>query len=327
LIRLDFKGWRQFSFQKSLFNGSENSEGWKVITGVDMFVRDVYVPITERTVHLDYLTASVLPPGNVPARWLATFESGSYDPDIGSRLVLGQHVFDEEKGVSQYHLEYTTIVDNPFPSPRNPSAKVFKSYVPQEGYIRAEYETSPMETDEKTYIYAWKEYLPGATFNNVDYYFMALGQWKTYPCEEMDAPWGDLICGGGGIFNDRGLQTGAPDQIGVRYRAEPSCQESVHTYETDVWIAYALEIYWTNTENGYYQLYQNGILIDEMSGIKTLFDNFPLDNTCDMKWAMGVYSRWWSANEGTKDITYYLDDMAIFDKDHGVSIEQVLDWQ
>ena len=98
LVRLDFDGWRQVSMEKRLFNGSENSEGWGAINEVQMFVRDVYVPITERTVHLDYMTASALPPGNVPARWLATFESGSYDPDIGSRLVLGQHVFDEDNG-------------------------------------------------------------------------------------------------------------------------------------------------------------------------------------------------------------------------------------
>lgn len=326
LVRLDHVGWRQYAMEKRLFAGHENTEGWSAITDIHMFVTNAHKPITERVVHIDNLTASVLPPGNVPARWLSTFESGSFDPDIGSRLVLGQHVFDEVNNVSQYHLEYTTIIDNPMPSVRNFSSKVFQSHVPQQGYVRAEFETSPMETEEKTYIYAWKEYLPSATFDNVDFYWLALGQWKTYPCEDALAPWGDQICGGGGIFNDRSLQLGDPDQIEVRFRAEPSCYESLHTFEKDVWTAYALEIFWTTTDSGYYRLYRNGVLVDEMVGIKTLFDGFE-PGTCDMKWALGVYTNWWSDGAGTNAITYYLDDMAVFDLDHGVTIDEVIAWQ
>lgn len=324
LVLLDFEGWRQFSMEKGLFGGAENTEGWGAITDIHMFVSNANKPLTERVVHLDYLTASVLPPGNVPARFLATFESGSFSPDIGSRLVLGQHVFDEENDISQYHLEYTTIVDNPAPSERNPSAKVFKSHVPQQGYIRAEYEATHVATEGKTHIYAWKEYLPSTTFDGVDFYWLSLGQWKTYPCGEYGG-WGDSICGGGGIFNDRDLQLDPdPDQIRLRFRAEPDCYEPTHAFAKDVWTSYALEVYWTNTTAGYYRLYQDGVLLFEKVGIKTLLDNFE-PGACDMKWAMGVYSNWWST--GAKDITYYLDDMAIFDLDHGVTIEEVLTWQ
>lgn len=185
MIRLDFADWKQYAIEKRLFAGSENSDGWGAITEIHMFVTHANSPLNERTVHLDNLTASALPPGDVPARFLATFESGSYDPDVGAKtLVLGQHVFDEENDISQYHLEYTTIVDNPFPSDRNPSAKVFQSHVPQVGYIRAEYEADPVETEEKTHIYAWQEYLPSATFDHVDFLWLSLGQWKTHPCNE-----------------------------------------------------------------------------------------------------------------------------------------------
>ena len=317
IVRLDYTGWRQYAMEKGSFAGSENTEGWGAITDIHVWVK----PATERIVHLDNMTVSVLPPGNVPARWLATFESGSYDPDIGSRLPQGQHVFDEENNISQFHLEYTTIVDNPVPSERNPSSKVFKSYVPQQGYIRAEYEASSVPTEEKTHIYAWKEYLPSATFDNVDFHFLALGQWKTYPCTNTDS-----MCGGGGIFNDRSLILGDPDQLGYRFRAEPDCHEPAHDFPKDVWTSYALEVYWTNTNNGYYSLFQDGELLFEQSDIKTLFDGFEA-GSCDMKWALGVYSRWWSAGDGTEDITYYLDDMAIFDRDHGVTIDEVLAWQ
>ncbi len=326
LVRLDFAGWRQYAMEKRSFAGSENPEGWGAITDIHLFVSNAHVPLTERTVHLDHLIASALPPGNVPARFLQTFESGSYDPDIGSRLVLGQHVFDEENDISEYHLEYTTIVDNPVPSERNPSTKVFQSHVPQQGYVRAEYEANAVATDEKTHIYAWKEYLPSATFDNIDFHWLSLGQWKTYPCGEYSGGYGELICGGGGIFNDRGLQLDPdPDELSLRFRAEPSCHESAHTFEKDVWTSYAMEVYWTNTSNGYYRLYRNGSLLDEMTGIKTLLDDFQT-GTCDMKWAMGVYTNWWSVG-GTDAITYYLDDMAIFDLDHGVTIEEVLAWQ
>ena len=81
-----------------------------------------------------------------------------------------------------------------------------------------------------------------------------------------------------------------------------------------------------DTNNGYYSLFQDGELLFEQSDIKTLFDGFE-PGSCDMKWALGVYSRWWSAGDGTEDITYYLDDMAIFDRDHGVTIDEVLAWQ
>ncbi|MBU1238469.1 polysaccharide lyase, partial [Myxococcota bacterium] len=326
LVRLDHVGWRQYAMEKRLFGGSENTVGWGAITAIHMFVTNAHTPITKRTVHIDNLIASTLPPGNIPARWLATFESGSYDPDIGSRLVLGQHVFDEENDISQYHLEYTTVIDNPVPSVRNPSAKVFKSHVPQQGYIRAEYEANAVVTEGKTHIYAWKEYLPSATFDNIDFYWLSLGQWKTYPCGEYSG-WGEQICGGGGIFNDRDLQL-APDadELRLRFRAEPDCHEPTHTFEKDVWTSYALEVYWTNSENGYYRLFKNGELVFERSGIKTLLDDFQ-PGTCDMKWAMGIYSNWWSTGGSEVEITYYLDDMAIFDLDHGVTMDEVLNWQ
>ena len=323
LVRLEHEGWRQFSLEKGLFGGAENTQGWGAITDIHFFVSNAHRPITERVVHLDNMTASTLPPGNVPARFLATFENGSFDPDIGSRLVLGQHVYDVDNNISQYHLEYTQVVDNPFPSERNPSGKVFHSHVPQEGYIRAEYEATHVATEGKTHIYAWKEYLPSSTFEGIDYHFFALGQWKTYPCEEAGI-WGEQICGGGGIFNDRGLVYGDPSQISMRFRAEPSCFEPEHAYPTDEWTAYALEIYWTRSDEGYYRFYQNGELIAQEEGIKTLFDTFE-PGRCDMKWALGVYARWWST--GAQAIDYYLDDMAIFDKDHGVTIAEVLAWQ
>lgn len=85
-----------------------------------------------------------------------------------------------------------------------------------------------------------------------------------------------------------------------------------------------MEIYWTNTTRGYYRLYQDGALVQEQTGIKTLLDDFQ-PGSCDMKWALRVYSNWSSL--GTDAITYYFDDMAIFDRDHGVALEGVLAWQ
>ncbi|MBU1221674.1 polysaccharide lyase [Myxococcota bacterium] len=326
LIRLDQVGWRQFAMEKRSFGGSENATGWGAITAVHMFVSNSRRPITERVVHLDYMIATDLPPGNIPARWLSTFESGSFDPDIGSRLVLGQHVFDEENNISQYRLEYTTVVENPVPSSRNPSARVFKSHVPQQGYIRAEYEANSVATEGQTHIYAWKEYLPSSTFDNIDFYWLSLGQWKTYPCGEYGG-WGENICGGGGIFNDRDIQLDPdPDELRLRFRAEPDCFEPTHVFEKDVWTSYAMEVFWTNTDTGYYRLFKNGELVFERSGIKTLLDNFQT-GTCDMKWAMGIYSNWWSTAGDDVELVYYLDDMAIFDRAHGVTIEEVINWQ
>ena len=111
-----------------------------------------------------------------------------------------------------------------------------------------------------------------------------------------------------------------------RLRAEPDCNlvEGV-PLEHGTWVSFAMEVYWTTTNDGYYRIYRNGVLVEDISGIRTMIDSFDGDNCAMIRLGMGIYATWIDTGAGTVD--YYLDDLAIFDVDDGVTIEQVLQWQ
>ena len=258
-----------------------------------------------------------------PARFLATFETGSFEPDVGVVNVYQQNEDQEDR----FLVDYATVVDNPAPSAVNPSEKVFMAH-PSEGYIRSEYESNHFHADEKTYIYAWKEYFPQALFDGVDpdwWAMISLGQWKA-GCEEYgDGTYTDYICWGGGIFNDRRSHVDTTT-MEFRFRADPDCYlVSDVPLDHGRWVTFTTEVYWTTTGNGYYRVYRDGALVEERSGIKTMIDSFEGDNCAVIALALGIYADWLDAGAGTID--YYLDDMAIFDVDDGVTIEEVMEWQ
>lgn len=246
----------------------------------------------------------------------AGFESGNIDADVGREF-------------AQTSSSDFFVLANPAPSAVNPTSLVLKAETTHPGNIRAEYHAPRMETDEKTYIYAWKEYVPSNFFTDKNIYWVGIGQWKTWPCEdgsvnEEYAIYSDLICPGAGIFNHR-LVFEDPLEQEFMFRAEPDCESYHHDLGLGAWHAYVLEIYWTNTNQGFYNLYMDGVLVKARSQLKTLFDQFPEDGSCDMYWGMGIYASW--ADEGAGIIEYYLDDMAVFDVADGVTVEQVLIWQ
>lgn len=325
-IPLDFVGWKRIVFNKDSFvNAFSDPSVLDYIDLIWISVEDQYgTGITERTLYLDAFTVSDLPPLDVPARFLATFESGSFGPDVGIA-----NIFQQNEGLTpRFLVDYASVVDNPAPSPANPSKKVFKAH-PEEGYVRSEYESNFFHADNKTYIYAWKEYFPTALYDGVqpsDHWGMiSLGQWKAGCQEYGDGSYTDKICWGGGIFNDR-RSIGDGTAMEFRFRADPSCHlvEEV-PLEHGGWVSFSAEIYWTTSADGYYRIYRNGVLIDERSGIKTMIDSLNGDNCAVIHLAMGIYADWNDTGAGTID--YYLDDMAIFDVDDGITIEQVLRWQ
>ena len=324
-IPLDFTDWKRVVFSKESF--VDVFDDPSLLDSIDLIwinVVDQYgTGITERTLHLDDFTVSDLPPLEVPARFLATFETGSFGPDVGVANVYQQN----EDLSNHLMVDYATIVDNPAPSAVNPSSKVFMAH-PSEGYVRSEYETNHFHADEKTYIYAWKEYFPQALFDGVDpdwWGMISLGQWKA-GCEEYgDGTYTDYICWGGGIFNDRRSAVGTTT-MEFRFRAEPDCYlVSDVPLEHGSWVSFATEVYWTTTSNGYYRVFRNGALIEERSGIKTMIDSFPGDNCAVISLGMGIYADWLDTGAGTID--YYLDDLAIFDVDDGIAMTSVLQWQ
>jgi hypothetical protein len=68
-------------------------------------------------------------------------------------------------------------------------------------------------------------------------------------------------------------------------------------------------VYWTKEFDGYVRLWRDGILIESLDDIRTLFTSHEA-GTCDMYWSLGIYSRW----SGSKDyLELYIDEIEISD--------------
>ena len=125
------------------------------------------------------------------------------------------------------------------------------------------------------------------------------------------------ICGGcGGIFNDATVD--AEKDLRFRWRAEPDCYEESVPVDVGRWVRHELLTHWAMDNTGYSYLWQDGVLIKSLEGIKTLFDSWePMGHdddgnelgwSCEMYWAVGLYSKW----GGTKDEVFlYVDDVEI----------------
>ncbi len=238
----------------------------------------------------------------------ATFENNSTAADIGTEFAQGKN------GGS------FAAVSNPDPDDVNSSNYVLQVTVPQGSSVRAEYSNSPGErypTEGETHIYTWKKYYPEDFDDGATIYWLLVGQWKTYPCEEYSS-FGDVICGSGGIFNEIDLHDGETEEY--RFRADPDCNTVASSVTKGEWVKYSMEIYWTNSSNGYYKLYKNNDLITEEDNVKTLMDGFE-SGTCDIYFTLGLYAYWTSS---TKDeLTYYIDDFYAYDKTSGMTLATI----
>lgn len=244
----------------------------------------------------------------IAATFLATFESGNTTADVGKELI------DNRNGGAM------SVVANPFPSKSNGSSYVLKVEVPPGTSVRSEYHSQQLETNEKSYIYVWRQHYEEDFLAGADISWLVFAQWKTWPCGEYDGGYGDVICDGGGIFNDIELING--ESYEVRFRADPDCNFVTTPITVDTWDTFVLEMHWTNTQSGYYRLFRNNVLLEEQHGVKTLFDRFPAETgECDLYWGLGLYSTWVDA--GRSALVRYIDDMAIYDLDDGVALEQV----
>lgn len=247
----------------------------------------------------------------------SNFEDQNLDAEIGfSRLALSNN------GV-------ITAVPNPDPSGRNTSNYVAKLSTPPAVAGRAEYSTERYPINEKKYIFQWKRYNPSDMFHDVN---ISIGntilqnQWSTWPCEAppVYGPYDyfpEYICDGGGIFTE--MHYHVDGVTAFKSRAKPNCNVNYFDVPMDNWNQYTLEIYWTQTFNGYYRLWLNDKLISYSENIRTLMEKF-LEGTCDMFWTNGVYGSWSKTGGMTTDsLAAYVDDLAFYDVDSGYVISDV----
>ena len=248
------------------------------------------------------------------ATFLSNFEDQNTNPNIGISVLI-------ETGTSGGMY----VVPNPHPDAVNSSAYVLKVFTEPGTGGRAEYTAARHETDEKTYIYTWKRFHPTDMFTDIDITgWVSLNQWKTWPCEYYGSgqyDFSDEICYGGGIFNDMRYED--PEIIDYMSRAAPNCNRNFYNLPHGYWSRFVLEIYWTNTTNGYYRIWRNDSLFGYSDNIKTLFNGFK-EGTCDIYWATGLYTYWSKTGGNTQDsLIAYIDDIALYDIDNGYTINEV----
>ena len=248
------------------------------------------------------------------ATFSSNFEDQNTDPEIGDGVLL-------ETGTSGSF----DVVPNPHPDSRNSSDYVLKVATGPGTGGRAEYSAGNYETNEKTFIYTWKRFHPTDMFTDITITgWVLVNQWKTWPCEYYGSgqyDYSDEICYSGGIFNE--IEYDEPGIIGYKSRAEPDCNVDYGTMPKGYWNEFVLEIYWTNTNNGYYRIWRNGTLFGYSDNIKTLFDGF-LEGTCDVYWATGLYTYWSKTGRRTQDfLKAYIDDITIYAIDNRYAISDI----
>ena len=225
--------------------------------------------------------------------------------------------FGSEK-IELYDGDLMNVVSNPHPDAYNTSNYVLKVSTNPGSRSRAEYSADRHETNEKTYIYTWKVYHPTDMFKDVSVESFLINQWKSYPCEaipdnEPYLKYDTLICETGGIFNEMHYEY--PEVMSYRSRAYPYCNADYYNLPRGQWNKFTLEIYWTNSLNGYYRIWRNDTLFGYSNSIKTLFDEF-LEGTCDIYWSTGVYGHWNKTGGKSQDyLSAYIDDIAVYDMD------------
>lgn len=250
----------------------------------------------------------------------ATFSSNFEDQNLEPELGLYQQAISNNGSMN--------TVPNPDPSGRNTSAYVLKLKTPPTPAGRAEYCTQRYPVNEHKYIYEWKRYSPSDMFDDVTITIgdnILQNQWSTWPCEappiygSVDVS--EYICDGGGIFTDMHYY---PDGTAkFKSRAKPNCVSTYFDVPMDRWNQFTLEIYWTQTSNGYYRLWLNDTLISYSDNIRTLMEGF-IEGSCDMFWTNGVYGSWEkSGGETTDSLAAYVDDLAFYDVDNGIEITDV----
>lgn len=243
------------------------------------------------------------------------FEDQNTTPEIGSDNVL------LETGTSGRFA----VSANPHSDTQNSSNYCLLVATEPGTGGRAEHTAGRYETNEKTYIYTWKRYHATTMFADITITgWMNVNQWKTWPCEYYGSgvyEFTDSICYGGGIFNEMLYEE--PEVIEYVSRAKPYCNVDYYNLPKGYWNEFVLEIYWTETTDGYYRIWRNDTLFGYSDHIKTLFDGF-IEGTCDMNWSTGLYTYWDKIGAESQDeLIAYIDDIAIYDADSGYTITSI----
>jgi hypothetical protein len=212
----------------------------------------------------------------------ATFESNSLTAEIGEYSNSGL-------------LTSLDVVSNPLVDSVNSSNYVLEVtllYKDGDG-SSTRYGTDELDCAEKVLAYTWKSYYTSGLYDGCSFDPGYLMNFKRSP---------DVAA----VFQL--LDTSDPTISYWNVLADGDTLSYTENLTFGAWVEYVLEVFYTQTDTGYYRLYKNNELIFELYDVQTMTDD---DALTGADFLVGSYSVWENTNE--EDIVYYFDDMYAYD--------------
>jgi hypothetical protein len=234
-------------------------------------------------------------------------------------------------------LSYIKVVENPVKSGANTSKYVSTSVTfPTEINTvstprKKEYvlTSEPGTAYDHHHIMQWKFLLFDSTLLQLDtimWDWMSFNQihqgYELYDggaCQN-----GGSIAYGGGIFNDHAKVLGSsnPAEYEFKYRAMPDSSRVPYTVDIGKWMTFTYEIFWTQSDTGYWRLWKDGQLLDSAYNVQTVADCGTVDDDF-LQFKVGQYNKW--DDSEIDSLSVFFDDIELYIDpiDHGTSIYDI----
>ena len=232
---------------------------------------------------------------------------------------------------------YTEVVENPIRSGSNTSdfvgvAHTFPSLpLPDTTDCdKSEYvltSADGMVTDQH-HIMKWKILFADDTILNIEdivWNWMSFNQIHTgaskyFPPGVSGDP-DDTIAYGGGIFNDL-VKSASDDSSEYNFRVRAIPDEALVPFQIDIgeWMSFTYEVFWTQSNTGYWRLWKDGELLAAADNVKTLPDSYDPEEDDFLHFKTGLYNKW--NDPEIESLSLYFDDLELYIGDD-VSVQDV----
>ncbi|SLM28204.1 hypothetical protein MTBBW1_1280007 [Desulfamplus magnetovallimortis] len=142
-----------------------------------------------------------------------------------------------------------------------------------------------------------------------------------YPSPGQSGETDDTIAYGGGIFNDlKKADEDDPYVYNFRYRAVPD--EEIVPFRINIgeWMSFTYEIFWTQSDNGFWRVWKDGELLASAYNVKTLPDSYDPAEDDFLHFKTGLYNKW--DDPEIDSLSLYFDDIELYIGDN-IQVEDV----
>jgi len=222
---------------------------------------------------------------------------------------------------------YTEVVPNPLKSGANPSNYVAVSHTfrsnplpDQTDCQKSEYMLSTADglATDQHHIMKWKLLFTNSNIVEIEdivWDWMSFNQIHTgaakYPNGPGTTETDDTIAEGGGIYNDLvKSHTDDPSLYRFRYRAIPDDETVPFNINIGQWMSFTYEIFWTQSDTGYWRIWKDGELLAYADNVKTLPDSYDPATDDFLQFKTGLYNKW--DDPQIERLSLYFDDLELY---------------